>query len=258
MTSPTPPADHSWAMRLNRWALTLSRHYLKVLLTVIGIFAALPVLAPVLMKVGATGASELIYNMYSPLCHQFAYRSLFLFGEQSVYPRDSVQIGEAKPYESFLPQIMTELGDRQDHSSLAFELNSKIFLGDPQMGWKVAVCQRDMGIYWALFIGGLIYAIPRVRRVLRPAPIWLYIFLGLGPVGLDGFAQLLSYPPFELWPVRETTPLFRFVTGALFGLLTAWMAFPYLEASARETVKEISAKFNRRKLRERTSAKSKT
>src|SRR5690606_40629816 len=38
--------------------------------------------------------------------------------------------------------------------------------------------------YSAIFIGGLIYAYPPVRRRLRPAPLWLYALLGLGPIGI--------------------------------------------------------------------------
>ena len=55
-----------------------------------------------------------------------------------------------------------------------------------------------------------------------------------GPVGLDGFSQLLSYPPFEFWPPRETLPIFRILTGGLFGLMSAWLGFPYIERSMQD------------------------
>ena len=48
----------------------------------------------------------------------------------------------------------------------------------------------------------------------------------------------MSYPPFNLWPVRETSPFLRVLTGALFGLMNAWLAFPYLETSMREVRQE--------------------
>jgi uncharacterized membrane protein len=69
--------------------------------------------------------------------------------------------------------------------------------------------------------------------------------LGLAPIGLDGFSQLLGYPPFNLWSPRETLPIFRIVTGALFGLMNVWLAFPYLELSMRETQEQIVAKLAR-------------
>jgi hypothetical protein len=58
-------------------------------------------------------------------------------------------------------------------------------------------------------------------------------------------SQLLSYPHFMLWPVRETSPEFRVVTGALFGFMNAWLAFPYLEASFRETRDVLHDKLKR-------------
>jgi uncharacterized membrane protein len=77
-----------------------------------------------------------------------------------------------------------------------------------------------------------------VRKRLRPVPIVLYVLLGLGPIGLDGFSQLLGYPPFEFWPPRETVPEFRVITGMLFGFMNVWLAFPHLERSFVESAQE--------------------
>ena len=85
----------------------------------------------------------------------------------------------------------------------------------------------------------MIYSIPPIRRRLRPIPLWIYVIAGLGPIGLDGFSQLLSYYPFALWAVRETAPFFRVATGAVFGLMTAWLIFPYLERSFWDTKREL-------------------
>jgi len=78
----------------------------------------------------------------------------------------------------------------------------------------------------------------------------LYVFLGLGPIGLDGFSQLLGYPPFNLWPPRETLPVFRVLTGAIFGLMSAWLAFPYLELSMQDARRDIEAKLWRAGVKE--------
>jgi uncharacterized membrane protein len=115
-------------------------------------------------------------------------------------------------------------------------------VGNKEMGYKMALCERDMFIYAALLLGGILYSIPRVRRRLRPVPLWLYVFLGLGPIGLDGFSQLLGYPPFELWPARETLPQFRVLTGFIFGLMTAWLGFPYLDISMQSTRRQVERK----------------
>ncbi|MEJ2759567.1 MAG: hypothetical protein P8046_13885, partial [Anaerolineales bacterium] len=66
----------------------ISAHYLKVINIVLLIYFGLPFLAPVLMKVGLPGAARPIYSMYKIACHELAFRSWFLFGEQAVYPRE--------------------------------------------------------------------------------------------------------------------------------------------------------------------------
>ncbi len=251
----TPKPDNSWAVRLNRWALAWARHYLKIVLIPLAIFIVLPFLAPTLMLIGATAPAEVIYSLYRPFCHTFAFRSWFLYGQQSVYPREAAHLGAALTYEAILPSIMAQLNrlPPPDSPIPPDQWYAREFLGNPQLGYKVAVCQRDVAIYVGLLLGGLIYAIPRVRRQLRPVPLWLYVWLGLAPIGIDGFSQLLSG---ALWQVRETTPTFRVVTGLLFGLMNAWLAFPYLEATARETIHEIEAKFAKRaeRLRQKGAA----
>jgi len=91
-----------------------------------------------------------------------------------------------------------------------------------------------------MFLAGLLFG--RARRWLRPAPLLLYVLLGLGPLGLDGFSQMFSYTPFEFWPIRESLPHYRVITGALFGLMNVWLAFPYLEMSMNETRAAVGKK----------------
>ena len=206
------------------------------------------------MHVGLTGPAQAIYTIYTPLCHQFAFRSWFLFGEQPAYPRAAANVTDLKPYEAYSTDVNQgspspiNLADWTQ----SMQLLSKSFIGDQRMGYKVAICERDIGIYGALFLGGLVFAIPYVRRRLRPVPLWLYFLLGIAPIGIDGFGQLLSEPPFSLWAVRETTPFFRTLTGVLFGLMNAWLALPYLEQSAHEVADEIQAKFDKRRQREQS------
>ena len=66
-------------------------------------------------------------------------------------------------------------------------------------------------------------------------------------MGLDGFSQLLSYPPFEFWPVRETAPIFRIVTGGLFGLMSAWLGFPHIERSMQDLGDSLANELEREK-----------
>lgn len=236
-------------LRLNIFMLRLTRNWLRIVLILLAIWVSLPFAAPTLMKLGAEGPARVLYFIYGPFCHQFGFRSFFLFGEQAAYPRYNTP-SDLKPFEAYvenLPEFAPTtvhplggpVGDIYSFTP-GFQFTSRDFLGNEQMGYKVTLCERDIAMYLAIFVGGLAYT--RVRYRLRPVPFWLYILLGLGPIGLDGFSQMLGYPPFNLWPSRETLPIFRVLTGALFGLMNVWLAFPYLELSMRDTRRQIEAK----------------
>ena len=237
-------ASHRSAVRMQRGVLWLSKHWLGLVIAFFGLYAGLPFMAPVLMHVGAEGPARVIYTMYSPMCHQFAFRSWFLFGEQPYYPRAAADMSGVIPYEQAVSSDPTFQGvpDLRQWSIDLINL-SRTFIGNPQLGYKVALCERDVAIYGAIALFGLFF-IP-LRRRLRPVPLLLYLFLGLGPIGLDGFSQLLSEPPLSLWPVRESTPLLRTVTGLIFGLMNAWLALPYLEEAMRDTRHEVEEKLRR-------------
>jgi uncharacterized membrane protein len=248
-------------LRSARW----TRRWLLIVICLLSLYVGLPFAAPTLMAAGAAGPAEALYTMYSPMCHQFSFRSFFLFGEQAVYPRDVVNEAETlTTFEEAAAQSPTfiqlfEEARRQElrregrtaeaaayrfqgpqdlaQWTSALQTAARRFHGDEKMGYKVALCERDIAIYSAMAVGGIAFYF--VRRRLRPAPVLLYVLLGLGPIGIDGFSQLLSYPPFEFWSVRETLPEFRVLTGALFGLMNIWMAFPYLERSMRENARQI-------------------
>lgn len=242
--------------------LRATRNWLRIILTVLALYISLPWLAPTLAKVGMTGAADIIYTMYSPFCHQFAFRSVFLFGEQAFYPRATA--GSAyTPFETYAaesaefqaqyrywsalyqadstgePASAESLGD----FSVAQQLAARHFIGDDRLGYKSSLCARDLAIYSMIFVGALIYR--RFRWRIHPLPLWLFVVAGLGPVGLDGMSQLLSYPPFEFWPVRETSPVFRIVTGGLFGLMCAWLGFPHLERSMQDIADALEESIGR-------------
>ena len=74
---------------------------------------------------------------------------------------------------------------------------------------------------------------------------------GVFPIALDGFSQLFSQYPynslplFSLLPYRESTPLLRTLTGGLFGLANAWLAYPYFEESMQGVYRDLEAKLAR-------------
>jgi hypothetical protein len=59
---------------------------------------------------------------------------------------------------------------------------------------------------------------------------------------LDGVSQLVSQPPFNFIPFRETTPLLRLLTGFLFGFSTAWFGYPLVEETMADSRQVLAAK----------------
>lgn len=186
-----------------RIVAVVAKHWLFLINTVFAIEAALPILAPALMATGHVAAARLIYTLYAPFCHQLPERSFFLFGPQSTYT---------------LHELETWIG-----SDVPLR-----YIGNPAIGFKVAVCQRDIATYLALWAASLAF-IP-LRRRLQPLPIKFFVLLCV-PMAIDGFGQL-----FMLW---ESTPFSRVVSGTLFGIACVWLAYPYIEAGMQDVVRTM-------------------
>lgn len=160
-------------------------------------YVALAVLAPVFMVLGWTRLGEAIYLLYAPFCHQLPERSYFLFGERLVYSPAELQ-----------PWLPAE----------ASLWARKLFVGNPQLGWKMAFCQRDLALYGSVWLAGVIYALS--GRRWQPLS-WKWFGLLLAPLALDGGTQLVM--------LRESTWWLRTVTGVLAGVGTVWALYPRVE-----------------------------
>jgi uncharacterized membrane protein len=225
--------------RADRILFSFTRHYVLVLNLILALYVGVPFLAPLFMKAGLTLPARMIYAFYAPFCHQLAFRSWFLFGEQAYYPLEAARIPGVKTFEAIS-------GLRQVSDPWSPErLQARAFVGNEQVGYKVALCERDVAIYGSMLLFGLLFA--RFRNRLRPLPLLWWVVLGLLPIGLDGFSQLFSQYSFawlsSFLPYRESTPFLRTLTGFLFGFLTAWVIFPALEPSMQETERLFLRKF---------------
>jgi uncharacterized membrane protein len=113
------------------------------------------------------------------------------------------------------------------------------------MGYKVALCERDVAIYLSMLLFGIIFALS--NRRIKSLHWLMWLLIGIAPIGLDGFSQLFSQFNWEwlasIIPYRESTPFLRVLTGALFGFSTAWFAYPNIEASMNETRQYYIKKF---------------
>jgi len=122
---------------------------------------------------------------------------------------------------------------------------ARSYVGDETVGYKVALCERDIAIYASILLFGVIFGL--TGRRIKPLHWMLWLLIGLGPIGLDGFSQLLSQFDWAwfaaLVPYRESTPFLRVLTGVLFGFSTAWFAYPNIEESMNETRQYYIKKF---------------
>jgi len=227
----------SWG-KADRFSLWLSRNYLTMFNLFVFFYVGLAFLAPVLMKVGWTTPANWLYRSYGYVCHQLAFRSWFLFGEQTVYPRSEVNLPGVIPY------------GEATHLDEADLLSARSFIGDEFLGYKIALCERDVSIYLGILAFGLVFSAS--GRRIKSIPWFLWVVLGLAPIGFDGVSQLISQPPLSLIPFRESTPLLRAVTGGMFGFFTAWFGYPMAEESMRETRDFMEQKLKRHQAQQGT------
>jgi uncharacterized membrane protein len=211
----------------------LANHYIALINIFILFYLGVPFLAPVLMKVGAEPPARMIYKVYSMTCHQLAYRSWFLFGEQAVYPREVAGVKGLIPYE--------QISGSQEIDLLA----ARTFIGNELVGYKVALCERDVAIYGGILIFGLVFSL--TGRKMKSLPWYLWLLIGIVPIAVDGLSQLMSQPPLSFFPLRESTPFLRTLTGFLFGFTTAWFGYPLVEESMKEIRQYQSTKKARAK-----------
>jgi uncharacterized membrane protein len=216
-------------------SLWIARHYLLVLNILVFIYMGLPFLFPILMKFGSTTPASWINKGYSLVCHQLAYRSIFLFGEQPFYPRAAAGVVGLKTFNQ-----VTGLGEGNTTQEY---LEARAFTGNDFIGYKVVLCERDVAIYAGILLFGLIF--PLTKRRIPVIPWYIWVIVGIIPIGLDGFSQLLSQPPYNFFPYRESTPFLRILTGGLFGLFTAWFSYPLVEESMAETRRVMEDKLRR-------------
>lgn len=233
MNQPTPvsPRTRRFIMAVDRVIVFITQHWLALALIFLALFAGLPMLAPVLMHYGITAPAEAIYKGYSFTCHQLAFRSYFFFGEQIAYSITDLQrtLGVTNP-----------AGD-------AFFWRD--FIGNPQIGYKMAWCERDASIYWAMIAGLILFSLFRART---PILNWRVYLLFVLPMAIDGTWQLVTSPihllPFV--PLHESTPELRLITGALFGFGSIWLVFPYVEQAMRDAYRDAMRQFEQAKMRE--------
>ncbi len=87
-------------------------------------------------------------------------------------------------------------------------------------GYQVCLCSRCLAIYSSLLVSGLLLAMFRHRANIR-AIGWKWWLLGMVPMALDGGTQAVGW--------HESNVYLRLLTGAIFGIMTAWFVLPQIE-----------------------------
>lgn len=187
--------------------IPMAQHWLFLANLFLFFFSGLPFLAPILMHYGIEGPARLIYTVYSFTCHQLAYRSWFLFGPQTSYTVEELQ---------------KHLGVTNPAADVFYWRD---WLGNAALGYKMAFCERDVAIYSSMLVAGLIFAFLRGR--IRSLGWSWYMLFAVLPMAIDGGTQLLA--------LRESTPFLRAITGILFGALSVWLLYPYVQEAMADT-----------------------
>jgi len=171
-TSPTPstvsPTTLNVIKSIDNTFLFIVKHWVGLFLIVYGAWVWAPFLAPVFMANGWTGAGNALYFIYSFFCHQLPERSLFFFGPQTMYSLN--QIGQVWSTEN--------------------QLVLRQFVGNAQMGWKMAWSDRMISTYGGVWLGALLWAIFGKRLPRLSIVVWFV--LGVLPLGLDGFSHFVN------------------------------------------------------------------
>lgn len=192
--------------RLVHWS---TRYWIIPFSIVWGIYIGLPWLAPVSMKVGWTNLAHAIYWLYSFQCHQFPELSFFLFGRKPTYSLEEIQ---AAWQFTNNPLILRQ------------------FLGNPDMGWKVAWCERTTWWYGSIWLGAWPFYI--FRKKIPAFPLWALILSAM-PMAIDGVTHTISdlagigagFRNSNGWLVAMTqhTLSNTFYTSDAFGSFNFWM-----------------------------------
>jgi uncharacterized membrane protein len=233
---------------LKNGTFTFTRHWLAWFNLGWSIIFGLPWLAPVFMTLGVKNAARVIYILFGFLCHQFADRSFFLFGNQVMYP--SAQL-----------LALSRQGDPR--------IAMRYFVGSETLGYKVAWSDRMVAIYGGILLGGLLFAL--LRKLLTGPKLWIPVLL-LIPMGIDGSTHVLSdmagfnvgFRYTNTWLVTLTqhrlrdafyvgnalgsfNSYARLISGLLSGFALVLAAYPILEVYFEDVKRTLSDQLQIRK-----------
>ncbi len=183
--------------------LAFNQKVLLIISLIVFFYLGLAFMAPMFMKGGYTSIATTIYEIYEKFCHQRVERSLFLMGEKSFYTTQELKMLELIPNESSENQYPEYFG----HD----------YIGNETVGYKVAVCIRDIALYGSFVIFGFLLGLVNPKKLKISG--WVILVLLL-PILLDvGFQTLVEKLAIEAVPTQYINSISkRIVTGVLGGI----------------------------------------
>lgn len=182
---------------------------------------------PLLQKFGHPELGQKVTAIYRVFCHQRVERSMFILGQEGLirfYSLDELEAKGVIPAENpYVPK------------ALSTSIYGHPYVGNDQVGYKVALCIRDLAIYVALVAFGLIYIL-KYRISGKDLPYtfkWGLILALMLPMMLDGGFQLIA----EIFDLSWVPDAYfasiwkRIITGGLFGVGFGMLIFPNLISS---------------------------
>ena len=164
----------------------------RVYMVLLALFT-LPILIVPFLAASDSALAGPLYSFYGLSCHQFISRSICYFPGYGI--SDCTLGGNLAPY----PLHITEKNG--------------------EIGYPFPVCARDIGIYLAALISGLLLIFLKKSDSMEiPNP--LFFILALVPIALDGGTQLIGW--------RESTNLLRLITGGMAGFAVSFYVIPIL------------------------------
>ncbi|MFH1546986.1 MAG: DUF2085 domain-containing protein [bacterium] len=179
------------------------------------IYFLLPIISPILFKMGLPRFGWYIQTFYKFLCHQRPERSFFLFGPKFSYS-------------------LSELRD-QGYNGLFLGYP---FIGNKEIGYKMAFCSRDFFMYLATVTSAFFVCFSKKRIRIS----WWLLAILLIPMTIDGTVQLISELSYITRsgvlgtldsPYYLSNNLIRAITGLLFGTGTGLFLFSELKAAIK-------------------------
>jgi uncharacterized membrane protein len=197
----------------------IAKYITEIMVGFLMLYAFLPFLSPILFSFNSESKiASGIQKVYSNFCHQRPQSSLFLFG------------GEDSQYFYTLDELK-DLDVVPRNSNVS---SGEGYWGNEEIGYKVAFCIRDVGIYSALGLFGFLLVVFMNLKKKRIKVHWAFILLLMLPMAFDGIIQIfvMLFEPSWIPDWYLLSMLKKFLTGFFFGLGAALLIFPNLKEAS--------------------------